>query len=113
MRRPVYALLVLVACGDHRPASPDAVEPAPDAALIDATLDGDLDARTGAAPAVILLIGDGMGPGQLDAASQYRFGARGRLAMQALPYRGAGAGAAPMRFVFRWQPPPRDGQAKD
>ena len=35
------------------------------------------------------------------------------LQQRALPYRGAGAGAAPMRFVFRWQPPPRDGQAKD
>ena len=35
------------------------------------------------------------------------------LQQRALPYRGADAGAAPMRFVFRWQPPPRDGQAKD
>ena len=51
--------------------------------------------KSGAAPAVILLIGDGMGPGQLDAASQYRFGARGRLAMQALPYRGAVRTASP------------------
>ena len=77
--------LALAACGDAR--APVAADAAIDA-RIDAPLDAGQDARVGAAPAVILLIGDGMGMGQLDAASYYRFGAPGRLAMQALPYRG-------------------------
>jgi alkaline phosphatase len=34
------------------------------------------------------MIGDGMGMGQLEAASLYRHGVRGRLAMEHLPYRG-------------------------
>ncbi len=78
-------VLAAAACGDARRGD------APDAAVdarIDAPLDAGLDARVGAPPAVILLIGDGMGPGQLDAASWYRHGAPGRLAMQALPYAG-------------------------
>ena len=85
MRRRALSLIAVAACG-----TPTAGPP-PDAALdarIDAPNDAGLDARVGAPPAVILLIGDGMGTGQLDAASDYRFGAPGRLAMQALPYRG-------------------------
>src|SRR5512134_2985325 len=40
------------------------------------------------APAVIVLIGDGMGRAQLDVSSQFAHGAPGLLAMQTLPHRG-------------------------
>lgn len=39
-------------------------------------------------PIVILMIGDGMGAGQLDIASRYRHGEPGALAMQSLPHQG-------------------------
>jgi alkaline phosphatase len=47
-----------------------------------------IDAPAGPPPAVILMIGDGMGRGQLDTASLYRHGATGRLFLQSLPARG-------------------------
>lgn len=70
MRRALLSLAVIAACGSPPPRD----EPAP----IDAHSDG-------RSPAVIVLIGDGMGQGQLDAASLYRHGATGRLFMQSLP----------------------------
>jgi hypothetical protein len=88
-RRLLLVALALGACGDPRLQPPtdaaliDAAEP-----LIDAAPDASADARVGAAPAVIVMIGDGMGEGQLDAASLYRHGATGRLAMQQLPFHG-------------------------
>ena len=88
-RRLLLVALALGACGDPRLQPPtdaaliDAAEP-----LIDAAPDASADARVGAAPAVIVLIGDGMGDGQLDVASMYRHGATGRLAMQQLPFHG-------------------------
>jgi alkaline phosphatase len=67
--------------GDDPDASrPDARAPA-DAA------DGP-DAAPAAPPAVIVMIGDGMGPGQLDVASLYATGATGGLAMHELPHAG-------------------------
>lgn len=53
-----------------------------------ATDAGSADAGVGAPPRVIVMIGDGMGPGQLEATSLYAHGAVGALAMQALPVRG-------------------------
>lgn len=50
--------------------------------------DAGVDSPPGPAPVVIVMIGDGMGPGQLDAASLFRYGETGRLFMQSLPYRG-------------------------
>ncbi|MBZ0235163.1 MAG: alkaline phosphatase [Deltaproteobacteria bacterium] len=50
--------------------------------------DGGPDAPLGTAPVVIVMIGDGMGQGALDAASLFRHGETGRLFMQSLPYRG-------------------------
>jgi alkaline phosphatase len=47
-----------------------------------------LDAPSGPTPVVIVLIGDGMGRGAMDAASLFRYGETGRLFMQTLPYRG-------------------------
>jgi len=46
------------------------------------------DAPPGPAPIVIVMIGDGMGQGALDAASLFRHGETGRLFMQSLPYQG-------------------------
>jgi alkaline phosphatase len=43
---------------------------------------------TGPRPIVILMIGDGMGAGQREAASIYAHGAPGRLFMESLPHRG-------------------------
>jgi alkaline phosphatase len=80
-------VVVVVGCGDPllaRELDADLTDAEPRDAAVDAAP----DARVGAAPAVIVLIGDGMGMGQLDAASLYRTGARGRLAMQQLPFRG-------------------------
>ena len=39
-------------------------------------------------PVVIVMIGDGMGDGLVEAASYYRFGAPGQLVLQNLPRRG-------------------------
>lgn len=87
----LVAALAAAGCGDGLLRPPD------DAAVIDAAevdapevdaLDARLDARVGAAPAVIVLIGDGMGFAQLEAAASYRFGARHGLAMERLPFRG-------------------------
>ena len=47
-----------------------------------------IDGPAGPPPAVIVMIGDGMGAGQLDAASLYQHGATGRLFLQSLPHRG-------------------------
>jgi alkaline phosphatase len=78
--RPVILLVALAACSHAVSNSP------PDAGAVDA---GAPDTTTpGVAPAVIILIGDGMGPGQLAAASGYAHGAPGMLAMQALPVQG-------------------------
>lgn len=99
MRRPLaLALAALGGCGDALLTRPD------DAAVIDAAvpedapdaaLDAPIDARLNPAPAVILLIGDGMGMGQVAAASWYRHGAPGQLAMQQLPFRGQVRTASP------------------
>jgi alkaline phosphatase len=77
--------LALAGCGDDAvPHQRDGAPPAIDAA--GAPGDGRPDARPGGpAPAMILLIGDGMGPGQIDAASRYRHGAPGQLYMETLP----------------------------
>lgn len=64
---------------DAQVARPDAPRPAIDASVA-------VDAAPGpSAPIMIVMIGDGMGPGQLEAASLYRFGETGRLAMQTMP----------------------------
>ena len=93
MRRALVALVLVSGCGDNlSPADPDAITAPP----VDAPADASLDAPpSNAAPAVILMIGDGMGPGQLETASLYRHGAVGRLAMEQLPYRGAVRTASP------------------
>ena len=86
---PIAAAIALSACASGRaPGSPDA-----------GTHPGDPDADTvapngDAAVAdqkriVVLIIGDGMGRGQLDAASELAHGASGALAMQTLPNRGS------------------------
>lgn len=60
--------------------------PGPDGGGGDGAIAG--SASDGRPPAVILFIGDGMGAGQIDAASLYRHGARGGLAMQRLAHVG-------------------------
>ncbi len=74
---------------------PDAtVDPSADAAAppADASPSADaappIDGGAAAPPAVVLLIGDGMGPGQLEAASLYRYGEAGALHLQTLPSHG-------------------------
>ncbi|MBI2892440.1 MAG: alkaline phosphatase [Deltaproteobacteria bacterium] len=65
-----------------------ACEPPPDAAADGSVAADAADRADGGARArriVILLIGDGMGRGQIDAASLYRQGATGRLHLQSLP----------------------------
>jgi alkaline phosphatase len=79
MRR-VGLLLMVAACGGGAPASGD--DDSPDAANVAA------DAAPARAPAVIVMIGDGMGMAQLDVASRFAHGAPGLLAMEALPVRG-------------------------
>ncbi len=69
------AAVVAVACGDNL-ASGRGVD------------DGPATPGTERAPAVVVLIGDGMGQGQLDVASLYRHGATDRLFLQGLPARG-------------------------
>lgn len=91
--RALCAIAVVTACGDNRAVELDAAPPDagdPDAGELDASEPDATppDARPAPPPAVVLLIGDGMGQGQLDAASYYRHGARERLFMQGLPYRG-------------------------
>ncbi len=76
--RVTLALCVLTlaaGCGDDGATRPIDARPA-------------IDAPPGPPPAVILMIGDGMGQGQLDAASLYRHGATGRLFLQSLPRHG-------------------------
>ncbi len=75
---------------DSATAQADAPRPVVDAPVAAA------DANHAApAPIVIVLIGDGMGPGQLEAASLFRFGEPGKLAMQALPVQGQLRSAGP------------------
>jgi alkaline phosphatase len=77
----VPALVVVGACGGDGGAGPGPN----DARVVDARV---IDAPAGPPPAVIVMIGDGMGPGQLDSASLYRHGATGRLFLQSLPRHG-------------------------
>src|SRR5688572_10865878 len=79
MRR-VGLLLMVAACGGGAPASGD--DDSPDAAAVIA------DAAPARAPAVIVMIGDGMGKAQLDVASRFAHGAPGLLEMETLPVRG-------------------------
>ncbi len=84
MRRGLVALaLVAAGCGDNVPPRDDSL-PWPADAAVDATP----DAGRVAPPALIIMIGDGMGMGQLAAASLYRHGVIGNLAMERLPHRG-------------------------
>ncbi len=88
---------------DHAPARPGSSDAAPatpallDAALPDAAspdlpnADAQVNPDTpvpGTKPIVIVMIGDGMGRGQLEAASLYAAGAPDKLFMHSLPYRG-------------------------
>ena len=87
LRRALVALvLVAAACGDNlAPASHDATVGGP----VDAAVDVPVDAPpSNAPPAVIILIGDGMGSGALAASSLFRYGDVGKLAMEQLPYHG-------------------------
>jgi len=99
MSRLLAAVLVastaLVGCGDPMLVRPDdaalidAAEPVDAPTLVDAPEpDASVDARVGGPPVVIMLIGDGMGVGQVEAASWYRHGRPDGLAMQHLQYRG-------------------------
>ncbi len=63
---------------DDDPVLPDAGSAAPDAATPEPT----------ARRVVILMIGDGMGRGQIEAASRFGYGESGQLRMQAMPYHG-------------------------
>ncbi len=86
-------LLALVACNGPVPPRPDGGTPGKDAGGADAG-PGDAGTDAGAppsprtGPAVILMIGDGMGPGQLDAASRFRHGETGKLFLQNLAHKG-------------------------
>jgi alkaline phosphatase len=58
-------------------------------ARVDVVDAGAFDARERAdAPVVVLMIGDGMGQGQLEAASLYAYGEPGRLFLEGMPRRG-------------------------
>lgn len=83
VRRGLVALVVVVAagCGDN-------LAPADRDGAVDAPVDAPIDAPANAPPAVIVLIGDGMGSGALEASSLFRYGTVGALAMEQLPYRG-------------------------
>ncbi len=91
-RSLVLALLVVGGCGDALLARPDDAGPI-DAAVVDVADDAReldaIDARLDPPPVVIVLIGDGMGVGQVEAASLYRHGTRDGLAMQRLGATGA------------------------
>ena len=78
----VLASTLAAACGDNLAGRDDAgaADGGPDAI--------DAGPSASAPPVVILMIGDGMGMGQLEAASDFRFGRPGELAMERLPYRG-------------------------
>jgi alkaline phosphatase len=81
--------LGLGACGDNLAAREHDAAP-------DADTTGDVDAGvSNAPPAVIVMIGDGMGTGQLDAASDFRFGEPGKLTMQQLRYQGQSRTGSP------------------
>ncbi|MBX3274116.1 MAG: alkaline phosphatase [Sandaracinaceae bacterium] len=100
----VLAALTVGACTSSAPSVPrDAASAGDDAMARDAAgadaeaatdaaarADAASDASASAPPVrVVLMIGDGMGPGQLEAASRFAHGAPGALAMHALPVRGA------------------------
>jgi alkaline phosphatase len=80
LRRASLAILLCCACGSSGP--PAHVE-APDAGPLPP-----VPPPEGKKPRVILFIGDGMGPGQVDAASFFAHGASGKLYLQGLPHRG-------------------------
>jgi alkaline phosphatase len=83
MRRPLLAIVAcLLACGDNGVPRQDPG---------DAGMDG---AAGPPKRAVILFIGDGMGQGQVDAASLYATGFRGRLFMHSLPVSGKSSTAS-------------------
>lgn len=79
MRR-AFALVIGIATGVAGAACGDQLAPRDEVA--------DPDATPGPAPVVIVMIGDGMGQGALDAASLFRHGETGRLFLQSMPYRG-------------------------
>ena len=85
----VAAAIALAACaaGSSGGDTPDAARPDSDAAL-----DGPTTPRK---RIVILMIGDGMGRGQLEAASHVAHGAAGQLFMESLPVRGTVITAGP------------------
>ncbi|MBL8950504.1 MAG: alkaline phosphatase [Myxococcaceae bacterium] len=99
MRRLSLLLLLLLVTGcPKNPAMDGGIDAAtpdsgkPDAGKPDAGSrpdagqpDGGGPIRGPNGPVVILMIGDGMGPGQLEAASLFRHGAPGQLYMQSLP----------------------------
>ena len=108
LRRELFATALAclgAACGDNTRLVDDAaVTSRIDSAIAQAdapraTVDAPsaaADANHAApAPIVIVLIGDGMGAGQLEAASLFRFGEPGKLAMQALPVQGQLRSAGP------------------
>jgi alkaline phosphatase len=72
-----------------------AVAPGDDDDNDDSSAPPDSGAQMGGGPRVIIMIGDGMGQAQLDAASLYAHGATGELFMQSLPMRGALRSAGP------------------
>jgi alkaline phosphatase len=74
----VLIVRLLAGCGGGAPMG---VGEEPDAAAL-------ADAAPARPPAVIVMIGDGMGMAQLEVASRFAHGAPGQLAMEALPVRG-------------------------
>lgn len=92
-RLAAVAVALAAGCGDGLLARPDDAGPTDGG---DARADASPDARLFAPPpAVIVLIGDGMGRGQLEAASLFRHGVRDGLFLQRLPYRGDMRTASP------------------
>lgn len=87
----VLAFVALAACGGSGSPVDGGADAAqalpPDAAADDAAAPTDATPAAGP-PIVILMIGDGMGLGQLEAASRFAHGAPGQLALDALPVRG-------------------------
>lgn len=85
MRRTRPALLALLtACAAPSPPGP---APADSPAPVDSPAPAD-SPEPPIKRVVVLLVGDGMGPGQLEAASLYAHGTTGALFMQSLPNRG-------------------------